>query len=99
MVFGHAEKYAVQHIKGSLTRFWCPFLILLDRYEVPNRAGLSLFSIFSIFNPLEDWNFRRELQAHDREIHWKTVKSAGNYKIMDEKSTQGMDIPSGIASL
>jgi hypothetical protein len=31
--------------RDSLTRFWCPFLIYLDRYEVPDSAGSGLFFI------------------------------------------------------
>jgi hypothetical protein len=39
---------------------------------------------------MEEWLFLWELPAHGRGIHLKNVNSAGNYKLRNEESTEGM---------
>jgi hypothetical protein len=38
--------------RDILTRFWCPFLILLDRYEVCNGRIMLIFLIIMTFSVL-----------------------------------------------
>jgi hypothetical protein len=44
-----------------------------------------------MWNPLEEWLFRRELPAHGRGIHMKNVIFAGNCQLKDKESTRGRD--------
>jgi hypothetical protein len=66
--------------RDSLTRFWCPFLISLDRFEGRNRAGAGLFFILMTFSCLnyayavkilpskESWN------CYHPEDFWNAVR-------------------------
>jgi hypothetical protein len=78
-------------LRDSRTRFWYPFLIVLDRYEIPNRAGAILitFSYLNCFkiskDPLQILDqlpsggfFLQELQAHGRGIQLANGYSIGN---------------------